>query len=62
MEAARGRHHHAPSRDQTAPPEADGLDSAVLEEAFETIDEVEGLLAGVAEGAPPELVEPALVR
>ena len=33
----------------------------MLDEAFETIDEVEGLLAGVAEGAPPDLVEPALV-
>ena len=43
------------------PGEVEGLDSAVLEEAFETIDEVEGLLAGVAEGAPPELVEPSLV-
>jgi geranylgeranyl pyrophosphate synthase len=32
-----------------------------LEGAFETIDEVEGRLAGVAEGAPAELVEPALV-
>jgi geranylgeranyl pyrophosphate synthase len=44
-----------------APGAADGLDSAVLDEAFETIDEVEGLLAGVAEGAPPDLVAPALV-
>ncbi len=41
-------------------PEASGLQSALLEEAFETIDEVEGLLAGVAEGAPATLVEPAL--
>ncbi|CAA9397795.1 Heptaprenyl diphosphate synthase component II [uncultured Rubrobacteraceae bacterium] len=32
-----------------------------MEGAFETIDEVEGRLAGVAEGAPAELVEPALV-
>ena len=40
---------------------ADGLDSAVLEGAFETVDEVEGQLARVAEGAPPHLVEPALV-
>src|SRR5919107_2675031 len=40
---------------------ADGLDSAVLEGAFETIDEVEGLLVGVAGGAPPDLVGPALV-
>ena len=38
-----------------------GSTAAVLEGAFETIDEVEGLLAGVAEGAPPDLVEPALV-
>jgi geranylgeranyl pyrophosphate synthase len=44
-----------------APGVADGLDSAVLEGAFETIDEVEGLLVGVADGAPPHLVEPALV-
>src|ERR671913_621710 len=42
------------------PPEVDGLDSAVLEEAFETIDEVEGLLVGVAGSAPPDLVEPSL--
>ena len=42
------------------PPKASGLHSSVPEEAFETIDEVEGLLAGVAEGAPFELVEPAL--
>jgi geranylgeranyl pyrophosphate synthase len=42
-------------------PAVEGLDSPVLEEAFETIDEVEGLLAGVAEGAPPDLVAPALV-
>ena len=33
----------------------------MLDEAFETIDDVEGLIAGVAEGAPPDLVEPALV-
>jgi geranylgeranyl pyrophosphate synthase len=44
-----------------APGEADGLESAVLEGAFETIDEVEGLLAGVAEGAPADLAEPSLV-
>jgi geranylgeranyl pyrophosphate synthase len=37
------------------------LHSSVPEEAFETIDEVEGLLAGVAERAPAGLVEPALV-
>src|SRR3954451_20335224 len=40
---------------------ADGLDAAVLDGAFETIDEVEALLNSVAEGAPPDLVEPALV-
>src|SRR5215213_480045 len=44
-----------------APGEADGLDSVVLGEDFETIDEVEGLLAGAAEGAPPDLIEPSLV-
>ena len=44
-----------------APGAVDGLESAVLDEAFETIDEVEGLITGVAEGAPPDLVEPALV-
>ena len=44
-----------------APGAANGLDAAVLDEAFETIDEVEGLIAGVAESAPPDLVEPALV-
>src|SRR5215208_7462984 len=43
-----------------APGVADGLDAAMLDEAFETIDQVEGLLAGVAEGAPPDLIEPAL--
>ena len=43
------------------PGDVDGLDTAVLEEAFEAIDEVEGLLAGVAEGAPVDLVEPALI-
>jgi geranylgeranyl pyrophosphate synthase len=41
-------------------PAADGLDSVVLEEAFEAIDEVEHLLAVVAEGAPADLVEPSL--
>jgi geranylgeranyl pyrophosphate synthase len=40
---------------------AERLDAAVLDGAFETIDEVEGLLAGVAEGAPPDLVGPTLV-
>src|SRR5215213_771712 len=44
-----------------APGEANGLDSMVLGEDFETIDEVEGLLAGAAEGAPPDLIEPSLV-
>jgi len=38
-----------------------GLDSALLERAFESIDEVEVLLAGVAEGAPYGLVEPSFV-
>jgi geranylgeranyl pyrophosphate synthase len=41
--------------------EADGPGPAVLDEAFDTIDEVEGLLAGVAEGAPPDLIESSLV-
>jgi geranylgeranyl pyrophosphate synthase len=41
-------------------PKPRGLHSAVPEAAFEAIDEVEGLLAGVAEDAPAELVEPAL--
>jgi len=40
---------------------ADGLDAAALDGAFETIDEAEELLAGAAEGAPPDLVGPALV-
>ena len=44
-----------------APGAADGFDAAVLDEAFETIDEIEGLIAGVAEGAPPDLAEPGLV-
>src|SRR5215218_9305439 len=44
-----------------APGEADGLDTVVLGEDFETIDEVESLLAGAAEGAPPDLIEPSLV-
>src|SRR5215210_3918804 len=42
------------------PPKASKLLSGVPEEAFEAIDEVDGLLAGVAECAPSELVEPAL--
>jgi geranylgeranyl pyrophosphate synthase len=42
------------------PPEVDGLDSAVLEEAFETIDEVEDRLVGVAEDAPLDLVGSSL--
>src|SRR5918995_946980 len=37
-----------------------GLPSALPEGAFETVDEVEGLLAGVGERAPAALVEPAL--
>ena len=44
-----------------APEVADRLDTAVLEGAFEVVDEVEARLAGVAEGAPPDLVGPALV-
>jgi geranylgeranyl pyrophosphate synthase len=43
------------------PGDVDGLDSPVLGEAFEAIDEVEGLLAGVAERAPADLVEPSLI-
>jgi geranylgeranyl pyrophosphate synthase len=43
------------------PTRVEGPDSALVEEAFETVDEVEGHLQGVAEGAPAELVEPALV-
>src|SRR5215204_511656 len=41
------------------PPKASRIHSAIPEAAFEAIDEIEGLLAGVAEGAPAELVEPA---
>ena len=44
----------------SAPRGADGLDSTLLEEACETIDEVEVLLAGVAERAPVDLIEPSL--
>src|SRR5918997_5017784 len=44
-----------------APGLADRLDTAVLDGAFEVVDEVEARLAGVAEGAPPDLVGPALV-
>jgi geranylgeranyl pyrophosphate synthase len=40
--------------------EASKLHSALPEGAFETIDEVEGLLARVAGGAPADLVDPAL--
>src|SRR3712207_4836310 len=36
------------------------LKSALPEGAFETVDEVEGLLAAVGKHAPPSLVEPAL--
>lgn len=39
--------------------QADELNSSLPEGAFETVDEVEGLLAGVAERAPARLVEPA---
>src|SRR5918997_5328488 len=44
-----------------APGLADRLDTAVLDGAFEVVDEVEGLLAAVGKHAPPSLVEPALV-
>src|SRR5918998_62120 len=40
--------------------QASRLHSALPEGAFETIDEVEGLLVGVAGSAPADLVEPAL--
>jgi geranylgeranyl pyrophosphate synthase len=40
--------------------EASKLHSALPDGAFETIDDVEGLLAGVAERAPMDLVDPAL--
>jgi geranylgeranyl pyrophosphate synthase len=42
--------------EQSAP----NLRSALPEGAFETVDEVEGLLAAVGKHAPPSLVEPAL--
>src|ERR671912_1322933 len=44
---------------QTA--QASRLRSALPEGAFEIIDEVEGLLVEIAESAPPDLIEPALV-
>src|SRR3712207_1312639 len=37
-----------------------GLPSALPDGAFEVVDEVEGLLAGVGERAPAALVQPAL--
>jgi geranylgeranyl pyrophosphate synthase len=40
-------------------PQVSRLQSALPEGAFETIDEVEGLLAGVAGSAPADLAEPA---
>ena len=40
--------------------QASRLHSALPEGAFEIIDEVEGLLVEAAEGAPADLVEPAL--
>src|ERR671914_365689 len=40
--------------------QASKLHSALPEGAFEIIDEVEGLLVGVAGSAPADLVEPAL--
>src|SRR5215212_12079723 len=40
--------------------QASRLHSALPEGAFETIDEVEGLLAGEVGNAPADLVEPAL--
>jgi geranylgeranyl pyrophosphate synthase len=54
----------AASSPSTAEPgDAEGthsLRAALPEGAFETVDEVEGLLAGVGERAPAALVEPAL--
>src|SRR5215210_980623 len=41
--------------------QASRLHSALPEGAFEVIDEVEGLLAGVAERAPADLVGPSLI-
>ncbi|HVD35581.1 MAG TPA: polyprenyl synthetase family protein, partial [Rubrobacter sp.] len=40
--------------------QASRVHSALPEDAFEIIDEVEGLLVGVAGSAPADLVEPAL--
>src|SRR5215213_3264676 len=40
-------------------PQASRLHAALPESALETIDEVEGLLAGVIGSAPADLVEPA---
>jgi geranylgeranyl pyrophosphate synthase len=50
----------SPSTAERGDPEgARSLRSALPEGAFETVDEVEGLLAGVGERAPVALVEPA---
>jgi geranylgeranyl pyrophosphate synthase len=57
--------HGAGSRAASSPSTAEGdgprsLPSALPDGAFESVDEVEGLLAGVGERAPEALVEPAL--
>jgi geranylgeranyl pyrophosphate synthase len=57
--------HGARSREASSPSTAEGDDArslhpALPEGAFETIEEVEGLLAGVGKRAPEALVEPTL--
>src|SRR4028119_2168378 len=46
--------------EREAPPDPGGLRSALPDGAFETVDEVEGRLAAVAERAPAPLVRPSL--
>src|ERR671917_791997 len=57
--------HGARSREASSPSTAEGDDArnlhpALPEGAFETVEEVEGLLAGVGKRAPEALVEPTL--
>src|SRR4028118_908547 len=67
MGQARGRHHHPPPRNGKhprtpvgSPPRSARPRPALRGGAFETVDEVEGRLAAVAERAPAPLVRPSL--
>jgi geranylgeranyl pyrophosphate synthase len=61
LHGGRSRAASSPSTAERGDPEGThSLRAALPEAAFETVDEVEGLLAGVGERAPAALVEPAL--